>query len=81
MPISIGSASKMAEIAFTGRNFNGAEAKEIGFVSDCLGTREQMEEYVMAMARRISSMTPVVIYGIKRVLRSQRITKVERGLE
>ncbi len=71
----------MAELAFTGRKFDGAEAKEIGFVNQCYATPSDMMADVRRIAGEIASKSPMVIRGTKEIMRYTRDHSVEESLE
>jgi enoyl-CoA hydratase/carnithine racemase len=60
--------SMARELAYTGRPFAGAEAKEIGFVNRCYGSRDDMMTGVAALAQSIAAKSPLAIRGTKEIL-------------
>jgi len=70
----------MAELAYTGRNFYGPEAKAIGLVNDHYSTKEEMMKHVTEVAQMIASKSPLVIRGIKETLLYKRDHSVEESL-
>jgi len=56
------------ELSYTGRPFSGAEAKEIGFVNRCYGTRDEMMTGVTVIAQSIAAKSPLAIRGTKEML-------------
>ncbi|MBT8234380.1 MAG: crotonase/enoyl-CoA hydratase family protein [Saprospiraceae bacterium] len=62
----------MTELAFTGRQFNGPEAKEIGLVTESFDTQESMLNHVRDLAKTISEKSPLVMQGIKEMLLYKR---------
>lgn len=57
-PKIVGSGSKARELALTGREFNAAEAKEIGFVSEVVpGSRKEVLGEYMHMHVHTSTCT------------------------
>jgi len=61
----------MADIAYTGREFSGTEAAKIGVISEAFDTMEALDGKVHAMASQIASQSPLVIHGIKEMLKYQ----------
>jgi len=70
----------VAEMAFTGRNVSGQEAKEIGLVNNCYETQEALMEGVMGIAKMIATKSPLSIRGIKEVLLYKRDNTVDNSL-
>ena len=70
----------MAELAYTGRNFYGKEAKEIGFVNNIWENKKEMMEGVIEMANLIASKSPMVVQGIKENLLYKRDHSVNDSL-
>ncbi|MBO6570835.1 MAG: crotonase/enoyl-CoA hydratase family protein [Balneola sp.] len=75
------SPSVVAEMAYTGKNVFGPEAKEIHLVNECFDTEELLHEGVMKIASSIAEKSPISIRGTKNVLRHSRDHSVEDGLE
>ncbi len=61
----------MADIAYTGREFNGIEAAQIGVVSQAYAEQDSLDDKVMSMASQIADQSPLVIQGIKEMLKYQ----------
>ena len=70
----------LAELAYTGRNLSGAEAKAIGLVNDCFDVKETMMSSVMQLAYTIAEKSPLVVSGIKESLLYKRDHSVNEGL-
>ena len=70
----------VAEMAYTGRNVLGAEAKEIGLVNQCLEDKETLFEKVRTLAAMIASKSPLVVRGTKDILLYSRDHSVEDSL-
>ena len=70
-----------AELAYTGRRFDAAEARQIGLVSQLHGTRDGLIHEAMTMARSIARKSPLAIAGIKRNLGYARDHSVADGLD
>ena len=60
--------SMARELSYTGRPFSGVEAKEIGFVNRCYGSRDDMMTGVAALAQSIAAKSPLAIRGTKEML-------------
>ncbi len=71
----------MAELAYTGRKFDGSEAKEIGLVNRIYNDKETMMEDVTAIAEVIAAKSPLVIRGTKEILQYTRDHTVEESLK
>lgn len=70
----------MRELAFTGRAFNGEEARSIGLVNRTYATYEELLEGVMGLATEIAAKSPLAIRGTKEMIRYSRDHSVEDGL-
>ncbi|HXQ84727.1 MAG TPA: enoyl-CoA hydratase-related protein, partial [Xanthobacteraceae bacterium] len=68
------------ELAYTGRPFSGAEAKEIGFVNRCYGSRDDLMAGVAEIARAIAAKSPLAIRGTKEMLIYTRDHSVTESL-
>ena len=79
LPKLIGDAMAR-ELAYTGRPFAGAEAKEIGFANGCYGSRDDMMAGVAAIARSIAAKSPLAIRGTKEMLLYTRDHSVAESL-
>lgn len=62
----------VAELAFTGRNFDGKEAARIGLVNEALGSVSQLEYRTGNIADMIATKPPKILAGIKQSLLQQR---------
>jgi enoyl-CoA hydratase/carnithine racemase len=79
LPKLIGDAMAR-ELAYTGRPFAGAEAKAIGFVNSCYGSRDDMMAGVAGIARSIAAKSPLAIRGTKEMLIYTRDHSVAESL-
>jgi len=70
-----------AEMAYTGRNVYGPEAKSIGLANNCYVDKSAMMEAVMQIAATIAAKPPVVIRGTKHILQHTRDHSVNEGLQ
>lgn len=68
------------ELAYTGRNMDAEEAREIGFVNRVFDDRETMLREVTAIARNIASKSPLAVRGTKEMLLYTRDHSVRDGL-
>ncbi len=70
-----------AELAYTGRRFDAAEAKAIGLVSRVLDDKVALDAAAEEMAQSIAAKSPLAIAGIKRNLAYARDHSVADGLD
>jgi enoyl-CoA hydratase len=70
-----------AELAYTGRRFDAAEAKAIGLLSQVQPDRESLLSAAFDLARDIAGKSPLAIAGIKRNLAYARDHSVADGLD
>ena len=68
------------ELAYTGRSFDGAEAKAIGLVNQVYPTPEALLDGVRTIARRIAAKSPLAVRGTKEMLNYGRDHSVADGL-
>merc|ERR1712203_1313938 len=80
MPKVMGSDSLVRELAYTGRDFTAAEAREHGFVSKTFSDRDAMCAYALDMAKSIAANSPIAVVGTKHNLLYSRDHTVEEGL-
>lgn len=73
--------SVAAELCFSGRRFDAAEAKAIGLVSAVHADRDRLMDAADALARSIAEKSPLAIAGIKRNLAYARDHGVADGLD
>jgi enoyl-CoA hydratase len=60
--------SMARELCYTGRPVAGAEAKAIGFVNRCYGSRDELTAGVGEIARSIADKSPLAVRGTKEML-------------
>ncbi|XP_022979902.1 delta(3,5)-Delta(2,4)-dienoyl-CoA isomerase, peroxisomal [Cucurbita maxima] len=72
---------KAVELALTGREFSGLEAKELGLVSATFASKMELENGVIKIAEEIASKSPLAVVGTKAVLLKSRDLTVEQGLD
>ncbi len=68
------------ELAYTGRNMDAEEAREVGFVNRVLENRESLMREVKKIARAIASKSPLAIRGTKEMVLYTRDHSVADGL-
>lgn len=68
------------ELAYTGRPFDAAEAKDIGLVNRVFDTREALYEGVRAIAATIAAKSPLSIRGTKEMITYARDHSVADSL-
>jgi enoyl-CoA hydratase len=69
------------ELAYTGRRFPAAEAKQYGFVNSVHADHDAALAAAETMAQAIATKSPLVITGIKHVLNHGRDHSIDDGLE
>ncbi|CDS82360.1 related to DELTA3,5-DELTA2,4-DIENOYL-COA ISOMERASE PRECURSOR [Sporisorium scitamineum] len=80
-PKIVGNDSLARELCYTAREFDAAEAREIGFLSKVVeGGREEVVAAAVKTATRIASKAPVAVRGTKIYLLHSRDHSVEEGL-
>jgi enoyl-CoA hydratase/carnithine racemase len=68
------------ELAYTGRDMDAEEARELGFVNKVFETRETMMREVTKIARVIAAKSPLAVRGSKEMLLHSRDHTVAEGL-
>ncbi|WP_263145716.1 crotonase/enoyl-CoA hydratase family protein [Pseudomonas alcaligenes] len=71
----------MRELAYTGRTFDGEEARELGLVNRTYADAPALIEGVFAIARDIAAKSPLAVRGTKEMIRYMRDHRVDDGLE
>ena len=71
----------MRELAYTGREFLGSEAKDIGYVNQAFENKELMMDAVMGLAGEIAAKSPLSIRGTKEMIVYSRDHSVHDGLD
>ena len=72
---------KLAELVYTGRDWDAAEALDMGFVSAVHADAAAVMEAAFEMAEQIAANSPLAVQGSKAVLNSTRKTTVSESLE
>ena len=80
LPLILGEAT-VAEMAFTGADYDSSWALERGLVSQVLANTDELNRATTELANQIAANSPLVTKGIKAVLRGGRGRPVEEGLE
>ncbi len=80
LPRIIG-AGNMAELCFTGKDIDAYHAQRIGLVNHVYDLREEAIGAARTMADEIAANSPLVIRGIKRVVRYSTEHSIEEGLD
>ncbi len=80
LPYLIGEG-QVRELAFTARQFDAAEAREIGLVNRVYADAAQLRDGVHAIAAGIAAKSPLTVRGIKQVLNHGRDHGVADGLD
>lgn len=81
LPKCTGNGSWLAEKAFLGDVFAGAEALQMDVVSKCFESGEQMWQEAWKFAEKVQEKSRVAVLGIKKSLRDGREKKVQEGLQ
>jgi enoyl-CoA hydratase len=68
------------ELAYTGRNMDANEAREVGFINRVFESRDIMLHEVTKIAREIASKAPLAVRGTKEMLLYSRDHSVAEGL-
>jgi enoyl-CoA hydratase len=71
----------VAELAFTGRDVTADRAREIGLVNDVYPDAEALHKAAAELAGEIAANPPLVVQGVKQVLRAGQTMSVEEGLD
>ncbi len=80
LPRIIG-AGHVAELAFTGRDVDAERAQDIGLVNNVFSTQEELIQGARALAGEIAGNSPLVVQGVKAVLRASAGRSVADGLD
>lgn len=78
---SIIDPGRVAELVYTGRDWNADEALEMGFVSAVYGDATSVQQAGMAMAGLIAANSPLAVQGSKAVLNASRKHRVQADLD
>lgn len=81
LPLMTKNFGLLKEQTFTGEFFGFEEANQLGFVSKCFDTRENMEKALNELAVKIAEKSPVTIVGIKKTIDNIKRESIKRGLE
>lgn len=72
---------RVAELVYTGRDWDAAEALTIGFVNAVYDDADAVQKAAFEMAEQMASNSPLAVQGSKRVLSAARRRAVEEGLD
>jgi enoyl-CoA hydratase len=72
---------RAAELVFTGKDFDAAEASAMGLVSHVYADRKELLRNAAEMARDIAANSPLAVQGAKAILRSNEGRTVEEALD
>lgn len=72
---------RVAELVYTGKDFDAAEAKEMGLVSHLYEDAAAVQQSAAAMAAEIAANSPLAVQGSKAVLRATAGKSVEASLD
>ncbi len=73
--------AKVRELAYTGRKFDAAEAKELGFVNEVYSSSEELVNEVEKIAKMIAGKSPLVSRIIKKQINYARDHSVQDSLD
>jgi enoyl-CoA hydratase len=68
------------ELAYTGRNFDAAEAEKLGLVNRIFASRDALTAGVRQLAQAIAAKSPLAMRGTKEVMNYSRDHSVADGL-
>lgn len=71
----------MRELAYTGRNFDAQEAKDIGLINQIFNDHQAMLDGVMAIAKQITAQSPLAVAGCKEMINYSRDHSVSDSLK
>ncbi len=71
----------VAELVYTGRDWDAAEAKEIRFVSSVFEDATAVQTAAIELAEQIAANSPLAVRGSKAILGSSRNQQVQRDLD
>lgn len=71
----------VAELAFTGRDATASEAKEMGLVTHLYEDVDRLHKEAASLAQQIAANSPIVVSGVKSVLRANDGRTVDEGLD
>jgi len=80
MPLNV-NAAHIAELSYTARQFTAAEGLKIGLINRVSEDREKLMEEAQKTAEEIAGKSPLVIRGIKTMMRYRRSHTVEESLD
>ncbi|MFW2383400.1 MAG: crotonase/enoyl-CoA hydratase family protein [Acidimicrobiales bacterium] len=72
---------RVAELVYTGRDWDAAEALEMGYVTGVYDDATAVQTAAMAMANQIAANSPLAVQGSKAVLNASRQRKVHEDLD
>ncbi len=78
---SIIDPGKVAELVYTGRDWDAAEALEMGFVSSVHDDADSVQKAAHQLAAQIAANSPLAVQGSKAVLNAARRPKVQQDLD
>jgi enoyl-CoA hydratase len=74
-------AGRVAEIVYTGRDFDAAEALEMGLVTRTATSADEVLSMAMDTARAVAANSPLAVQGAKAVLKAGEGLSVEQHLD
>ena len=74
-------AGHVAELAFTGKDMTADRAREIGLVNDVLPDTDALHKAAHDLAAEVAANPPLVVQGVKQVLRASEGRTAEEGLD
>ncbi len=72
---------RVAELAFTGRDFSGEEAAAMGLVSYLYDTQDELNQAARQLANEIAANSPRAVQGSKAVLAATEDMSVDQALD
>ena len=71
----------MRELSYTGREFDAAEAKRMGYVSQVVASNEACMEAAIKLATEIAAKSPIAMSASKKSIVYSRDNTVQAGLD
>lgn len=80
LPKAVGNASWVKEVCMSARDFGGAEALAVGFVSQVHESKTAALDAALKLAKTIATKSPVAVQGTKHLLNHARDHSVQDSM-